>query len=216
MSAANGRNLDALVGVPDFSDRLRAGDWIVRPIALPLATRLVKANHYARGGSNTATYLHGLFRREAFWEDDCAGVAWWIPPTKSAALATYPADWQGVLALSRLVIVPGVPKNACTFLLARSMKAIDRKRWPCLVTYADEWQGHTGTIYRAANWVEVGKTAPEATFVLDGRMVARKAGPRTRTRSEMEGLGARMIGRYAKRKFVHVASHPNKEVSVER
>jgi len=81
---------------------------------------------------------------------------------------------------------------------------IDRIRWPCLVTYADEWQGHTGSIYKAANWCEVGRTAPEATFVKDGRMIARKAGPRTRTRQEMESLSAEMIGRFAKRKFVHI------------
>ena len=81
-------------------------------------------------------------------------------------------------------------------------RMIDRKRWPCLVTYADEWQG-TRTIYRASNWDYCGLTAPEATFVKDGRMVARKAGPNTRTRAEMEELGAKMIGRFAKHKFVH-------------
>lgn len=203
MSEANVA-VDPLVISADYSERLRAREWEVHPITLQVAARLVQENHYAKGASNTATYVHGLFHKDAFWEDDCAGVAWWIPPTKSAALATYPANWQGVLALSRLVIVPGIPKNACTFLLSRSMKRIDRKRWPCLVTYADEWQGHTGTIYKAANWHEVGRTSAEATFVKDGRMIARKAGPKTRTREEMERLGARMIGRFAKRKFVHI------------
>ncbi len=139
------------------------------------------------------------------------GAAWWIPPTKSAALATYPANWRGVLALSRLVVAPNVPKNACTFMLAASRKMIDRRRWPALVTYADEWQGHTGTIYRADNWQDVGRTAPGATFVLNGRMIARKAGPRTRTRAEMESLGAEMIGRFAKRKFVHIVRQDNVE-----
>jgi len=188
----------------DYTGRLRADQWEVRCVGLPTASRCVRAWHYAKGAANTATYLHGLFRRGDFWEADCAGVAWWIPPTKSAALATYPLNWMGVLALSRLAIKPDVPKNACSFLLANSMKAIDRKRWPCLVTYADEWQGHTGTIYRATNWTEQKATTAEPTFVIDGRMVARKAGPRTRTRAEMEALGARLIGRFSKRKFVHV------------
>ena len=177
---------------------------------------MVERYHYARGASNTATYLHGLFRRAAsFWDTDCLGVAWWIPPTKSAARATYPTDWRGVLALSRLVIAPDVPKNGCTFLLARSRNLIDRQRWPALVTYADEWQGHTGTIYRADNWRDVGRTAPEATFVKDGRMIARKAGPKTRTRAEMEALGAVMIGRFAKRKYVHIARGDSTSTSRE-
>lgn len=186
-----------------YEDRLRKQDWEVRMVELYIMQKLVTKYHYARGGSNTATYRHGLFKK-ADPHQTCMGIAWWIPPTKSAALATYPKMWQGVLALSRLVVAPGVPKNACTFLLSRSMAMIDRKRWPCLVTYADEWQEHTGTIYRAANWTYVGKTKPEATFIQNGRMLARKAGPKTRTKQEMETLGASMIGKFSKHKFIHI------------
>lgn len=186
-------------------NRLHADEWEVRPMAnLSVATTLVVAYHYAAGAANTATYLHGLFHKGAFWEAECMGVAWWIPPTRSAAEATYPANWQGVLALSRLVIAPGVPKNACTFLLARSRKLIDRAAWPCLVTYADEWRGHTGGIYRADNWQYVGKTRPELVYVLNGRMVARKAGPKTRTHAEMLAMGAELVGRFPKHKYIRV------------
>jgi hypothetical protein len=187
-----------------YSDRLRKTEWEVRPVALEVGQRLTECYHYAAGGSNTATYMHGLFRVGELWNWNCKGVAWWIPPTKSAALATYPQNWEGVLSLSRLVILPGVPKNAATFLLSRSMKLIDRGRWPCLVTYADEWQGHTGRIYRAANWQYAGRTKPEATFVKDGRMVARKAGPTTRTHQEMLELGCELIGRFSKHKYVDI------------
>jgi len=195
-----------VVGVTSevYYDRLRKTDFEVRVVSLSIVQQLVKRYHYTHGGSNTATYRHGLFKSGAFFDDECLGVAWWIPPTKSASMATYPKNWQGCLSLTRLVVVPGVPKNACSFLLSKSMKMIDRKRWPCLVTYADESQLHNGTIYKATNWLEVGKTSPEATFVIDGRMISRKAGPHTRTRDEMESLGAEMIGRYSRIKFVHV------------
>jgi hypothetical protein len=159
--------------------------------------------HYSGGGSNTATYRHGLFRNG---DVRCYGVAWWIPPTKTAANATYPENWRGVLALTRLAIEPEVPTNGASFLLGRSMKLIDRVKWPCLVTYADEMQGHTGRIYKATNWEYLGKTAKEATWFLDGRMVARKAGPKTRTKGEMEAMGAEMVGRFSKHKFRHIYS----------
>lgn len=186
----------------EFSDRLKKDDFDVRPVSIEAGRRLVRAHHYARGASNTRTFLHGLFKKGDFWDNDCLGVAWWIPPTRSAAEATYPENWRGVLALSRLVIVPGVPKNACTFLLARSVKMIPAKDWPCLVTYADEWRGHTGGIYRACNWAYVGRTSPEATFTVNGVMTARKAGGHTRTRAEMRELGAVHEGNHAKHKFV--------------
>jgi hypothetical protein len=184
--------------------RLRRADYEVRPVAIDVARRLVVAHHYARGASNTATYLHGLFRAGDIFDEQCLGVAWWIPPTRSAAEATYPARWQGVLALSRLVIAPGVPRNACTFLLARSRRLINRIIWPALVTYADQWRGHTGAIYLGDNWTPVGLTKSERVYVRNGRMVARKAGGRTRTHAEMLALGAECVGSFPKFKFVRI------------
>lgn len=186
-------------------DRLRKKDWFVRSVDMRVAERMVAAEHYAAGAANTSTYLHGLFREGDIFDEQCQGVAWWIPPTKSAALATFPSNWEGVLALSRLVILPGVPPNACTFLLSRSRALINASRWPCLVTYADEGQGHTGAIYKADNWTYVGKTRPERMYSINGRMTARKAGPKTRTHAEMLALGAVLVGSFAKHKFTKVS-----------
>lgn len=187
-----------------MKERLIASEWSVRDVDIAVARSIVETSHYARGASNTAVYLHGLFRDGDIFQQQCVGVAWWIPPTKSAALATYPANWKGVLALSRLAILPEVPSNACTFLLARSRKLIDATAWPCLLTYADEWRGHTGAIYKADNWIYIGRTKPERTYQINGRMVARKSGPNTRTHAEMIELGAEMVGSFAKHKFVMV------------
>lgn len=184
--------------------RLSKSDWEVRSVDIGVAERLVTAIHYAKGASNTATYLHGLFPKGAFFNEECMGVAWWIPPTKSAALATYPANWEGVLCLSRLAIDPRVPRNGCSFLVSRSRRLIDRERWPCLLTYADTWRGHEGHIYLADNWTRVGLTKPERTYVREGRMLARKAGGRTRTHAEMLALGAQCVGSFAKHKFVRI------------
>ena len=180
---------------------LRKSDYEVRKVDLDVCQSMVKRFHYARGGSNTGTFCHGLFRRG---DETPLGIAWWIPPTKGAAKATFPeGDWQQVISLSRLVVHPDIPQNAATFMLGKSMKMIGRDgRYPCLVTYADTWQGHDGTIYRASNWEDKGLTKPEAVWVdSEGRMVARKAGPKTRRKHEMEELGYRMLGRFAKRKF---------------
>lgn len=187
---------------PSYADRLIKAEWEVKPVAIDVARDLVRRHHYARGAANTRTYLHGLFKVGAFFDDECVGVAWWIPPTRSAAEATYPQNWRGVLALSRLVVAPDVPKNACSFLLSRSAKMIPVKDWPCLVTYADDWRGHTGRIYLASNWQYLGKTGAEETFTIEGVMTSRKAGGKTRTRADMLALGARSEGKHAKHKYV--------------
>lgn len=185
--------------------KLRKAEWEVRVVNISTARRMVEANHYAAGASKTATYLHGLFHVGDIFDEQCRGVAWWIPPTRSAAEATFPR-WQGVLCLSRLVILPDTPKNACTFLLSRSRRLIDPNLWPCLVTYADDWRGHTGAIYRADNWTYCGKTKPERTYVINGRMTARKAGGNTRTHGEMLALGAELAGSFSKHKFIRIAA----------
>ena len=178
--------------------------WRVATTTLRIGAALVDRWHYAKGASNTATYLHGLFRSGD--PRECYGVAWWIPPTKTAAQSITPM-WEGVLSLSRLVCSDVVPKNGESFLIGHSMRMIDRKRWPVLVTYADEWQGHTGAIYKATGWTESGKTVPERRYVNEsGCLVARKAGPYTRTHDEMLSLGCKCIGSFSAIRFIHRAN----------
>jgi hypothetical protein len=187
---------------PGIKPHLRRDEWRVDTISLGQARELVARLHYAAGSSNTATFRHGLFRLED-WPLTPMGCAIWIPPTRTAAEASTDGDWRRVLALSRLAIEEDVPTNAASFLLAHSEKLIWKSgMWDTLITYADEWQGHTGAIYRAANWDYVGLTKPERVYVKDGVMVARKAGPRTRTHADMLELGAECVGSFARHKFV--------------
>lgn len=180
--------------------KLNKNEWEVRVIELHVAQRLVEQYHYSGGGSNTGVYTHGLFRSG---HHECLGCAWWIPPTRSCAEASYDGDWRKVITLSRLAIAPDVPQNAASFLLGKSIRAIRRDRqWECLLTYADTGQGHTGAIYRATNWEYLGLTKPNPRFV-DGlnRIISRKSGPKTRTRKEMAELGYREVGAFAKHKY---------------
>lgn len=187
--------------IPTSTLQLRKKDWEVAGVDQALAEQLVIREHYAKGASNTATYLHGLYPRGWLWYAHCVGVAWWIPPTKSCAQWWAGDRWEGVLSLSRLVIEPGVPSNACSFLLAHSVRKINRGQWHTLITYADSWRGHKGAIYRAAGWKYCGETKPEAIYTINGRMTARKAGGKTRTHAEMLALGARFEGRFSKSRF---------------
>ncbi len=185
---------------------LQKAEWEVRKCPLEIARGLTERFHYSAGGSNTRVLTCGLWRRSEYLHVDCAGASWWLPPTKSAGASMLPDNPQGVLSLSRLVIVPGAPKNACSFLIRHSMRFIDRERWPVLVTYADEWQGHTGGIYKAlkdAGWEFDGWTKPERTYVKDGVMVSRKAGPKTRTNAQMLALGCECIGSFRRKRFVN-------------
>lgn len=62
--------------------------------------------------------------------------------------------------LARLYLLDSVPKNAETWLIGRSIRYIQQQRKDVkfLVSYADPSAGHSGTIYKAANWRFDGKT----------------------------------------------------------
>ena len=185
---------------PDVPVLSRA-DYEVRSVSHSVCLDLVERYHYAKGGSNTGVYHHGLFRKGDL---NCLGVAWWLPPTKTCAIKTYPdGDWQKVISLSRLAIVPEVPQNGASFLMGQSIKRIRKdQRFECLVTYADTWRKHTGAIYKATNWEDLGLTKPQDVWVnSDGRMVSRKAGPKTRTNAQMKQLGYTCLGKFPKQKY---------------
>lgn len=182
----------------------RRGDYTVRDAPLHEAARFIAAYHYARGCANTAVYVHGLYRGEVL-----VGAALWMPPTRVCAESVH-VEWRRVLSLSRLAIAPGEPQNAASILLGASMRRIlQSRRWVALVTYADQSQGHTGTIYRATGWAYRGETKPEARWIdATGRQVSRKSAARSRTAAEMVALGYRCAGRFRKHKFVKVLACP--------
>jgi hypothetical protein len=184
-----------------YANRLRKEEWFVKDISMQEAKSFIEEHHYARGCSHTRVYSHGLFRHQT--ADILMGVALWLPPTKVAAQSVND-NWQRVLSLSRLAVHPSVPKNGASFLLSRSIKAIAKdKKWVSLVTYADERQGHIGTIYHATNWQYIGKMKGSMAWIdpTTGRQVSIKA-TKSRTKKDMLDLGYEPVGVFQKHKFV--------------
>jgi len=179
--------------------KLRAKDYVVRDAPAREAREFVVEHHYSKGCSNTRVYSHGLYRAG---ETDLLGVAIWLPPTKVAAQSVNRDAWQKVLSLTRLAVKPDVPSNAASFLMARSIKLIRQDgRFVSLVTYADDFMGHTGAIYRATNWTYVGQMKGSPRWEdANGRQVARKSTV-SRNDAQMRELGYRNVGTFGKRKF---------------
>lgn len=165
---------------------LRKSEWYVAEATLDQAQQMVENYHYSKGGSNTRVYVHGLYRKA---DDKLFGVAWWLPPTEPAARSVNDKEWTRVLNLTRLCCLPDAPRNSCSFLLSRSLSIIWKERkYVSLVTYADESQGHTGIIYKASNWLYVGRVGPHPLWQDEhGRQVSPKA-TKNRTKAQMEAL----------------------------
>jgi len=122
----------------------------LRPARLEVVRDLCERFHGYGGAGSNATYAFVVY------EDEVAVAGYvWQPPPPGAARGVCPEAPQGVLALSRMVAVPRAERrlNHVSKPLRRQMwSLIDRTRWPVLVTYSDEGQGHTGHVYRCSGW----------------------------------------------------------------
>lgn len=185
----------------NFPDVFLKEDWEVKDASLHEGQDLVKKYHYSKGGSNTRVYMHGLYYKPT---GELCGVAWWVPPTRTCCESVNKDEWRKVLTLTRLVIIPNVPKNACSFLLAKSINIIKKEgRFVSLVTYADEAMKHTGAIYKASNWEYIGKVGPYPNWVTaEGMQKSEKVGNHHRNSTEMRELGCTLLGKFYKHKFV--------------
>lgn len=186
----------------------RRGDYTFEQIEHAEGAALIREHHYAKGCSKT-----GVMYAAKSKDGRLVAVAQWLPPTKVCAQSVLPDFdlWKRVTSLTRLVVVPGEPQNAASMLIAASLKWLPTLRteagqlkWLAAVTFADDSEGHTGSIYKATNWIYKGKTKPYPRWVTqDGAQVSTKAGPKTRTAEEMRALGYEISGHFWKHKFVY-------------
>lgn len=184
-------------------ENLSRKDWLVERVPHGEASAVIVRWHYSKSGPNTGQTF-GLFRRDSYPMASLSGAALWLPPTRRAAEAVAGDEWRGVLSLSRLAVDPALPRNAASFLLAASMRLLDRKAWPTLLTYADTRHGHTGAIYLATGWTLDARVNSGAYFVHEatGKQVGRKRGKRNIPVAELRAAGYGEV-RSDKLRFVH-------------
>lgn len=152
----------------------RKDEWIVDTCSHRVAKKLISEHHYSRWFDGFIVYATGLYRRDDP-EKKCYGCTIWSTAVGACGLKYYPKAPKKVLSLSRLVIVPGVPKGACSFLLRHTTRHfIDKDKWPFLLTFADEWRGHAGIIYQAAGWTFAGYTKPRPIYLKNGELVSKR------------------------------------------
>lgn len=138
----------------------------IRPIPLDAVRALCEQHHGYASAGGVSVYAWGAV------ENGRLVAAWaWQPPPPGAASSVCPEAPAGVLALSRMVAVPKSERELRHIskpLKYQMRRLIDRGRWPVLVTYSDEGQGHTGHVYKCSGW-EKTQRAERNFFTVDGK-----------------------------------------------
>lgn len=146
--------------------------------------RLCETHHGYASAGGCATYAFAVYEKGA----PIAAYAW-QPPPPGAAQSVCPEAPAGVLALSRMVAIPKnerALKHVSKPLQVQMKRLIDRTRWPVLVTYSDEGQGHNGYVYQCSGWTPTKRAEREFFVNADGARASSyangKSGQRDLTR----------------------------------
>lgn len=113
-----------------------------------------------------------MWRSGNFGFPELVGVCVYTRPAGiSAANKYYPKNPDKCLELRRLCLIDDTPKNAESYFVSRTLKFLKQKTdWEFVISYADPEQGHSGVIYRAANFKYEGVTAMGSKLEVDGEI----------------------------------------------
>lgn len=160
----------------------------VKTLDLVEVKQLIEQNHYSRSVRGLkVSFCFGLF------DNDALIGALIFGQLSTTAWKKYGETEEDVLELRRMVCVPGAPKNCCSFLIAKAVKYLKRSsKAKVLVSYADPFHRHCGTVYQAANWNYGGKTAPDILLRdPDGKIYHSRA-VRTKYKGELKPFAKRL------------------------
>ena len=147
------------------------GYWVQETTFNPTVRKFLKRWHYSDYVNIQEKHTFCLFRDGKFGIPEMVGVCIYTRPAGPSAGMTYhPEAPDRVLELRRLCLIDDTPKNAESFFVARTIKWLKANTdWQFIISYADMEQGHSGVIYRAANFKYLGITAPGKTLEVDGK-----------------------------------------------
>jgi len=179
-------------------------DLTVRQADIKEFRPLLERDHYITRETGT---FRSSFAVGAFHEGICHAVCTFASPSVAEAIqgafGLPKGQFEGIFELTRFCIsdeLRGVVKNAGSWFMARSLKAL-RKDRPvrAIITYADS-SLHDGGLYRASNFIYCGMAAQKSDFWFlqpDGTYKKHSRGP-------MKGKAGEWRPRTRKHRYVIV------------
>jgi hypothetical protein len=128
--------------------------YVIQPISYKEAMDIVVEKHYLHRKC-PVSYAYGLV--DITTSKVMGVVTYGVSPSSTLLKGICgPEEARNVYELNRLWVDDMVAKNGESYLVANSMKLLDRE---IIVSFADTSQGHVGYIYQAANFIYTGLSA---------------------------------------------------------
>ena len=143
----------------------------VRIIPREQAKPFVEKHHYTQS-LGKASLITGMFQK-----DILVGV---ITFGQVSGRLLAQSIWEGGNQSNTFEFLRMCVLDECitprTFFISKSIKIL-RQQFPqikCLVSFADQTEGHIGTVYQAASWLYCGQTGRKYHYIKDGQRVNKR------------------------------------------
>ena len=135
-------------------------DTIVVVISREVAKPFVIKHHYTQA-MGKASLITGLWRGS-----DLVGVITFGQPSGRLVASSLGYTEKTCWEFLRMVVLDDEPTPR-TYFMGQSIKILRQKhpQVKMLVTYADQTEGHTGTVYKAGSWEYHGMTAAKYHYI---------------------------------------------------
>lgn len=192
---------------PLLSRKAAVNNYTVRQVSGGVGRDFIREHHYSRSCHN-GPMCWGLFEG-----DRLIGVcAFATPNSENVRRSVFGAGRENeVTELHRLVILDGTPTNTESWFISRALEGLRQYRPSirAVLSFADETEGHIGTIYQATNAIYSGKTG-RARFWRDteGRLRHPRQSGHNVTPDEAADRGWVAEMREAKHRYLYLVGTP--------
>lgn len=114
----------------------------------------IKSHHY-QPGLPAVTWCYGIF-----YKDLIIGTIAFAPPSSPTIYKLFRGIFKKktIFQLSKFTLSHLAPKNTGSYALSKCLKILkkEKPKIECIITYCDIERGYKGTVFRAANWIDIG------------------------------------------------------------
>ncbi|WGL59431.1 hypothetical protein QEJ31_12945 [Pigmentibacter sp. JX0631] len=114
----------------------------------------IKLYHY-QPGLPAVTWNYGIF-----YNGIIIGAIAFAPPSSPTIYKLFRGIFKKktIFQLSKFALSHLAPKNTGSYALSKCLKIFkkERPKIECIITYCDMERGYKGTVFRAANWIDIG------------------------------------------------------------
>tara|TARA_R100000231_G_scaffold29411_1_gene26089 strand:+ start:32 stop:724 length:693 start_codon:yes stop_codon:yes gene_type:complete len=142
-------------------------EFVVKPVTIQEVKSFVEKWHYSRNinGLNIS-HVFGLFYKQYL-----IGAIIYGSLSMANTWQKYGTDETDVVELKRLCCIDATKKNTESFFIAKTIKFLKKySNYKTIVSYADPYFKHQGTIYKASNFTHEGFTAKSKVILYKNKI----------------------------------------------